>query len=67
MNNQASHFLVTPTFWCALNLLTFIFMLLIAMGLFLMFEATNLRDFEIEYGDYCSKHTDKYGTCLLTI
>ena len=50
-----------------MNMLTFIFIVLLAVGLFLMFEATGLRDFEIEYGDYCSQNTDKYGTCLLKI
>jgi len=67
MNNQASHVLVTPNFWCALNILTGIFLVLIALGLFLMFEATSLRDFEIEYGEFCSKNTNKYGSCLLKI
>ncbi len=42
-------------------------MVLLAVGLFLLFEAKGLRDFEIEYGDYCSKNTDRYGTCLLKI
>jgi hypothetical protein len=32
-----------------------------------MYEATSLRDFEIEYGDYCNQNTDKLGNCRLTI
>ena len=39
----------------------------ISLGLFLMFEATGLRDLEVEYGEYCSSNTDKYGLCLLII
>lgn len=42
-------------------------MLLLALGLFLMVEATSLRDLEVEYGDYCSQNTDKYGMCYLKI
>ena len=45
LNNQSDHWLVTPTFWCATNLLTFMLMLLMGTAYFLYFEASKLADF----------------------
>ena len=52
-NNQASHWIVTPTFWCASNLFTFMFMLLIALGYFFFYEANKLNEEWIRYDDRC--------------
>jgi hypothetical protein len=66
LNNYMSHWLVTPTFWCASNLLTFIFMLLLALGYFLFNEAEKLNSFEIRYDEECKYLRGKDKTCNLT-
>lgn len=64
-NNQASHLLVTPTFWCAMNLLCFILMVCLGIGGFLLFDATILDQIEIDYGVYCKTQSDQSGNCLI--
>ena len=44
MNNKSSHFLITPTFWCALNILSLFFMALIALAFFFYHETDKLRE-----------------------
>ena len=60
LNNHMAHMKATPTFWCASNLLTFNFMIFLAVGYFLYFEANRLEAFEIRYDDICSsfRHSD---------
>ena len=50
-NNQMPHWIITPSFWCATNLFTFIFMLLLGLGFFFYHETTKLNDFMIRYDD----------------
>ena len=59
LNNTMAHIKVTPTFWCASNLLTLNMMIFLAVGYFLYFEANKLEDFEIRYDDVCSSYRGK--------
>ena len=55
---------MTPTFWCATNLLTFMMMALLAAGYFLFFDAQKLNDFELDYGTMC-QNTTVPGKCRI--
>ena len=58
-NNAIPNWIVTPTFWCATNLFTFLFMMFCALSYFFYHEANKLNEVIIRYDDICA---DKQGT-----
>lgn len=64
-NNQIDHVLVTPSFWCASNLMTFLMILLAGVGYVLYSEAYRLGEFEFEYGTHCATNTRADGLCTI--
>lgn len=48
-----AHILVVPSFWCALNLFSFIMIITLGMGVFMLFDARVLNAIDFEYGTYC--------------
>jgi hypothetical protein len=64
-NNTQPHWIVTPTFWCASNLFTFLFMLLLALGYFFYYETVKLEEFQIRYDDICEQSRINGEDCIL--
>ena len=52
-NNQSNHMLITPTFWCASNLLSLMFMLLLAMSFFIYHEVDKINEVKVRYDEVC--------------
>ena len=50
-NGAIPNWIVTPTFWCATNLLTFLLMIFVALSYFFYAEANVLHMKQIRYDD----------------
>lgn len=55
---------MTPTFWCASNLFTFMFMLLIALGYFFFYEANKLSEEMLRYDEVCAPTRGTGTKCM---
>ena len=64
-NNAIPNWIVTPTFWCATNLLTFLLMICCALSYFFYFEAHALNELEIRYDDKCEEFLATNKPCIV--
>ena len=64
-NNAIPNWIVTPTFWCATNLLTFLLMICCALSYFFYFEAHALNELEIRYDDKCEALRAQEKACII--
>ena len=55
LNNQASHYLLVPSFRLAFRLITTIMLTMLVIGLLLLNDATSLGAFELKYGELCNQ------------
>ena len=66
-NNAIPNWIVTPTFWCATNLFTFLFMMFCALSYFFYFEASKLHEVSVRYDDLCTNVRGTGEACEVEI
>jgi hypothetical protein len=54
LNNQAVNYPVTPTFWCAMNLLSCIIAINLSVGTFFLFDSQVRSMLTVNYGRVCN-------------